>query len=295
MLNTSLLSCINQFLILKSKRQNFKEKNSPSPHHRSVNGRKSLPNSEAEREFRMSSSFMTPKREDMKQKYFLETYNGSPGLIRYKGESPNDLYGQPYQESSLQNFKQKSKIGNIAVPSESDLKLRSSVCQKIEFEKLKEQLALSQEARDTLRFIGKRERILKHGWKDGVSGYELPKIIRTKKLQENTINKSYNEFLSKDLNESKEGYITNNMFGHAVKEKNRRTRRLKNLFGSSEAIEFNNEQTSKRSVDSENSHSPLWNKKKQYLDNPNYPKDTHTRIFVPQICIPRAGRKVKFA
>mmetsp|Transcript_27103 Transcript_27103/g.23963 ORF Transcript_27103/g.23963 Transcript_27103/m.23963 type:complete len:132 (+) Transcript_27103:265-660(+) len=110
---------------------------------------------------RVSASFVTPERKEMKQQLFIETYGGTPTLMTAKGKDPNDTYGKSYSKSQIQRYKEEVKIGNIVTPKDEDFKLMSSKNRRLENQKLKDQLQKAQEAKSFLKFLGKRERILK--------------------------------------------------------------------------------------------------------------------------------------
>ena len=65
----------------------------------------------------------------------------------------------------------------MEIPTSEDLVLKSSRIRKLENQQLRNELQQAHELRENLKFLGKRERILKNAWKHGVMGYQLPQGI----------------------------------------------------------------------------------------------------------------------
>ena len=68
----------------------------------------------------------------------------------------------------------RNKLMHLEIPSDEDLVLKSSRVRRLENQKLKSELQQAQQLRENLKFLGKRERILKNAWKHGVMGYQIP-------------------------------------------------------------------------------------------------------------------------
>ena len=100
-------------------------------------------------------------------------YPTSP-LFTKKGEDPKDIFGKPYSKSVLSNYPDLTKR-NITLPQDSDFSLKTPSLRRLENQKLKTELEKVKEMREQIQFLGKRERILKNAFKDGVQGFDLPK------------------------------------------------------------------------------------------------------------------------
>lgn len=121
----------------------------------------------------------------MKQTEFIETYDGSAIPITAKAAG-NPFASQFAKETikgkervdgveSLGRQKEmRERLKHIEVPTVEDFQLKSSRVRRIENQKLKEEIERSQQLRESIKFLGKRERILKHAWKRTVMGFQVP-------------------------------------------------------------------------------------------------------------------------
>jgi len=109
-------------------------------------------------------------------------YKKGRSIRNCEGEDKNNLYGKHYKDSVLKEYQTLLKNTNIskntllyiASPTQKDFELKTARERLMEFQELKKQIDLNQETKNSFKFLGKRERILKNAWKNGVMGYDLP-------------------------------------------------------------------------------------------------------------------------